>query len=88
MICLFTAVEPPVHQRLPLELQVLLGPVGYVNPSKVLPLFLWQRQWHTEGVGERPADAWGTDGSDQGNLSAGLQLLLSPTLTPSGWKQQ
>lgn len=77
-----------ISPRLSLEMQVLLGPVEYVDLSNALPSLFLQR---TLKPVEREQGKFLLMPAIQMDLFGAtqlqeLQLLSSLTLTPSGWK--
>lgn len=73
---------------LSVEMQGLLGLAVYIvcstapDPIPVVALCGLERENR-----EIPTDAWCTDDLTGAISPPGLQLLFSPTLTPTGWKQ-
>lgn len=79
----------PVHQPLSLEMQVLQGLLGYVDPLKPPSPVLWRplqplgREWGKFLL--MFALQMGLPGA---TCPLKLQSLFSSTLSPSGWKEE
>ena len=84
---LFTSEEHPSASPLSLDMWVLLGLVGYVDPPDALsPISVAAPAACRKGMGEIPSDAWYTDESSQGNQLMWTAVTVQPN-TDTIWME-